>query len=533
VLERLIENWLDSAGERTYQPIFCQMLAKQGYTVVHSTRHCPMEYGKDVIAIHPDGTPCAFQLKGNPGGRLTLNQYRTIAPQLQELRNQQIEHPAISKDKPHRSFLVTNGEIEEEVQQAIEQENAANVRDGYANRKLETIARGQLFDWAKSLDTSLWPSELKDTKILFEILTYSGKELFPIEKLDQLLLKLLHLQNDQTSLSEAEFNRRASSAALLNAICLTSFSKQSNHWAIVTAWVLFSVYLVGSAEKSNISEKEIQDLIAFCEDVIFNEIVALLREVLYREMPLVEGNPLPDFAVYSWRYTLLVGIASFAWLWMNKEKSWPDDDFKLKLEKFLAIDQTVLNLWGEAAFPQFLFHIWQQEAIGHKTQSNTALESLCANCLTLPLPTIYYGIEEVLENNLAKTFEVFLPQFSEQETVRHSWVLRQILMHMIQRNMKETCQKIWLNFSSIVSSVFLPEIPWAFCLHKAELGNTMQYVPKTPETWDTLQKESIEAPENHIPQNLLKQPWLLGLWILICPHRAIPTGINHLYKNLI
>ena len=30
------------------------------------------EFGKDVIAVAPDGVPCAFQLKGNPGKRLGL-----------------------------------------------------------------------------------------------------------------------------------------------------------------------------------------------------------------------------------------------------------------------------------------------------------------------------------------------------------------------------------------------------------------------------------------------------------------------------
>ena len=281
MLEKLIENWLDSASERTYQPIFCQMLARNGYTVIHSTRHNPIEYGKDVIALHPDGAPCAFQLKGNPGGRLTLNQYREIAPQLRELVNQQIEHPAITKG-PHRSFLVTNGEIEEETQQAIEQENAANVRDGYPNRSLETISRGQLLAWARELDTSLWPSEIRETKTLLELLTHTGQECLPLRKLHELLQELLSLDKN-APLSSAEFQRRASSAALLTAVCLTTFSKQENHWAIIAGWTLFSVYLIGSAEKSDIPETHIRESLALAEDVIFNELVLLMGEVLYRD----------------------------------------------------------------------------------------------------------------------------------------------------------------------------------------------------------------------------------------------------------
>lgn len=70
MLERLIENWLDSADERSYQRCFCQMLVGQGYRIVHNTEHTPLEHGKDVIAVSPDDKVVGFQLKGNPGKSL-------------------------------------------------------------------------------------------------------------------------------------------------------------------------------------------------------------------------------------------------------------------------------------------------------------------------------------------------------------------------------------------------------------------------------------------------------------------------------
>ena len=66
MIEKLIEHWLDSIGELGYQSAFVQMLVGQGHTILHSTRHMPIEFGKDVITIDPDGIPCAYQLKGNP-----------------------------------------------------------------------------------------------------------------------------------------------------------------------------------------------------------------------------------------------------------------------------------------------------------------------------------------------------------------------------------------------------------------------------------------------------------------------------------
>ena len=75
MIEKLIENWLDKSVERTFQIPFCYMLVEKGSKIIHMTRHCGMELGKDVIAISPDEVPCAYQLKTAPGGRITLAQW--------------------------------------------------------------------------------------------------------------------------------------------------------------------------------------------------------------------------------------------------------------------------------------------------------------------------------------------------------------------------------------------------------------------------------------------------------------------------
>lgn len=61
MIEKLLENWLDSSTERSYQPVFVQMLTAKGYKVVHSTRHCALEFGKDILAIDLNGAGCAFR----------------------------------------------------------------------------------------------------------------------------------------------------------------------------------------------------------------------------------------------------------------------------------------------------------------------------------------------------------------------------------------------------------------------------------------------------------------------------------------
>ena len=116
------------------------MLVGENHRVLHSTRHSPIEFGKDVISLDPDGTPCAFQLKGNPGGRLTLTQFREIEAQLIQLVTQAIAYPGVP-DIRHQSYLVTNGLVEEEVQRAIRDLNQTWERNGYGADALLVLER--------------------------------------------------------------------------------------------------------------------------------------------------------------------------------------------------------------------------------------------------------------------------------------------------------------------------------------------------------------------------------------------------------
>src|SRR5271165_1786041 len=104
--EKLIEIWLDSAGERQYQFAFRNALLSAGFTILHNTSHTALELGKDVIAVSPDGELFAYQLKGNPSGRLTISQWQQLLPQINTLVYQPVSHPSIKAGTPHIPVLV-------------------------------------------------------------------------------------------------------------------------------------------------------------------------------------------------------------------------------------------------------------------------------------------------------------------------------------------------------------------------------------------------------------------------------------------
>jgi hypothetical protein len=248
VYERLLENWLDNASERSYQAPFCQILSAQGHTVVHSTRHRPIEFGKDVLTLAPDGTPCAYQLKGNPSGHLTLNQFREIQAQLFELAIHPLDHPELP-DIPHRACLVTNGEIEEEARLSLRELNRRVVRNGAP--RIEAITRGHLLRWARNLGADLWPSELRDASDLLSLLVADGTGQLPFERLHRLLRDSLGLREDASAIKgAAALARGATSAGILTAVALKNFYEKRNHVAIISAWTLYSAYVIGACARA-------------------------------------------------------------------------------------------------------------------------------------------------------------------------------------------------------------------------------------------------------------------------------------------
>lgn len=141
MIERVIENWLDNAIERSYEIPFCYTLIDEGYKVLHMTRHSSMEMGKDIIAVNQNGIPYAYQLKNVTGRRLTISQYRRdLQNQLIPLAYTAIDHPGLNTRQPHIPVVVINGDLDEDVQREINNFNVVLEREG--KNKVEVINRG-------------------------------------------------------------------------------------------------------------------------------------------------------------------------------------------------------------------------------------------------------------------------------------------------------------------------------------------------------------------------------------------------------
>lgn len=520
MIEKLLEDWLDSASERSYQASFVQMLGGQGYRVLHSTRHCALEYGKDVIAIAPDNVPCAFQLKGNPGSRLGLREFRAeIQHQLVQLISQPIVFPGIPEGTPHRSFLVSNGYFEEEVLRAVD-----DLNHGQYLSKVELIGRGQLLDWAKQLGASLWPSEMTNFRELLEVFLHDGRDLLPLRRLASMLEEILALRMDDEPLNTAKLQRASPSAALLTGIATHHFATAENHFAVANAWCLFAVSLISSCKRSGLKVSgTAKEGLALAEEAIKDSLVALWDEAQLRPH-LVEGDALADTELYRWRYTLLCGLFSVLWFFPGETDE--DGERRTAISNWLRRRHEHFDLWGEGAIPcflAFLFFLRQADAtIKPDFELGSLLEIVVnANQMrgTHALPDPYYSFEDVGRSRYGLQASKQSTNLHEETFGGSSYTAELLLQLVARARLKSPCRTNWPRFNRLGHKRFVPPRAWQYGLLHCSRGTeeTRQYPPEY--TWDKLCQDAARETCDYLPQEFTARPHLLLLWVIIAPHR--------------
>lgn len=536
MIEKLLENWLDSASERSYQPVFVQMLSAKGYRVVHSTRHQALEFGKDVLAIAPDGNGCAYQLKGNPGGKLGLSQFRNeIQPQLVQLMSQAVVFPGFPAE-PHRAYLVSNGYFEEEVHIAVQSLNQMPYPS-----KVSLISRGDLLSWCQELGASLWPSELDDTRLLLDLYLSDPKDVLPTGKLARLTSKVLALEPLQSALSgQSEFQRVVTSAALLTGIATSSFAEAQNHFAVASAWTLFAASVVAAGEKHGFNLTGVAlETLQLAEAAAYGALVELWNEVKERKH-LVEGDALTDPEVYGWRCTTLMGLLSCLAL---RDESGQDP--LLTAESGTALRQWLQQhtdglLWSEAAVASLVpWLIWIRKH-DSTMRPDYRIAALAEAVISRnqpksksPLPGPHYSFEDVIRFNM-KLDKAGEASALGRETFAGSAFTAEPLFHLLVRtNLKQECKGLWPSFTKLSHRSCIPDNTWEYCTLRIASGVDQTRIYPSTYKWDTLKAEAIQPVSGSLPAEIAARPCLLALWWQVAPHRYTAAANRVFVENVI
>ncbi|MBS3910003.1 MAG: hypothetical protein KGZ93_10355 [Actinobacteria bacterium] len=541
MLERVIENWLDRASEKSFQIPFSHMLINEGYKIIHVSRHCGMELGKDIIAIDADGTPCAFQLKGAKNGKISLSQWRedSISAQLQDLVMTAIDHPSVDATKPHRSFFVTNGNLEEEVSRAISDMNRTWERQGQPYG-IETIVRGEFLEMALNLGTNLLPSGLPDTTLeqrFLQLFQEMGNDVLPKEKLTALIESVLPFgyvkTNDRSRKpSKAACSRAISGAAVLCSISTSSFDEKNNHVAVIEAWVIFLSYTLALAERWDLDPKYWKNEFEMAKQAIYNKLEDLYDEV--KEAPyLTEGNALADPPFYRVRLTWLVAYMSILGLWRRFENKRADET-DVFIKEFCLENRRKLYMWGEAAAPQFLAAMWYQKKVISTPEPDFLLKALIEVICHVNKPkgeellaNPYYDANSVMPHLLGIAEKPLDERFRG-----NSYVLEGLVHLFVRRNFKQHTWPLWPDVTRISVTTFKPKKLWHLYKWNNREGVLEIAYPKHTQDWSELRTMAQESGGAYVPKLIKTEPVLFLLFLCVYPHRMNASIMRWLDSEL-
>ena len=401
---------------------------------------------------------------------------------------------------------------------AIDDRNRAWESQNQSYRRLETIVRGELFEKAKRFGIDLWPSELTDVKTLLEMFLESGQGVLRKEKLASLFESIFQLDGEE-ELSETYCKRVVASAGLLCAIATSNFSKENNHLAEIEAWVLYISYVFALVEGRELSDRAYKNEFEIATQSIYNSLANLCDEIREREH-LVEGDPLTDSYIYSIRMTCLMGLMSIYALWRRRDEVDKNetDDF---LREFCKEKYQQLNLWGEAAIPQWLAFCWYCQKIDATKESNSLLcfliTEICIRNGPSPrtfLANPYYEAEDILPHILELAEEPLMDSFKGI-----SYALEGLVHLSARRDLKEPIKRLWPEVTRLMYASFESENFSDFYKWRNEEGINKIVAPKHTQDWEELKALSFESEGSCIPLTIKNDPILLLLFLCVYPHR--------------
>jgi hypothetical protein len=516
MIERVIENWLINSDERGYQIPFCQLLSLSGHKIIHVSTHGPFEQGKDIIAIDASGIPCAFQLKA---GDISLDRWRKIRPEAEELLDIPINHPSIDKTIPHKAFLVTNGNLSDPVRREIDDRNAQRKRKGQTI--LETIVRGQLLRDFISANEKFMPTGIPDIQSFLNLYTYDGTNALPKDKISEFLSGISPLDNKK---DKKDLILSAASNLLFSAYLLSTYERSRNYWSLADGWIITTAFLCAMAEKHNAYE-ELQPSIELSLKAIDAALSNLQKETL--ESPdLLQSKSLFEGMILPFRTTILAGYltAYRLFLLLQGDKGWFDE----KVIDFFNKYQNDIKIFSEGSLPFFVSMFWYLDKIGQKEGAIKVLETIIDSTIYVHRKEKMGLISPYYEHETAIRFFMSLLEEPITETFADSsYSLDYLIALAARRNLKDFLASRWRPITHIQFIEFVPQHQWETFLYRAEHGNLESKFPQQTQSWSKLVEESHIINETDLPEGIRRYPHFLILLWLVYPHRMRSVYVKY------
>ena len=513
MIERLVENWLDNAGEREFEVPFAQLLTLEGHRVLQGPVHHPFEHGKDIITIAPDGAACAFQLKG-PGLK-RLADFEAIHGQLLALVSTAISHSGIGTPRrPDRAYLVTNGVLTPPVRDRLQQFNVGSARVHCPT--VEPVERDHLLARLIAAHGTYLPQSLPGIRALLELYYADPSTLFPVRRFAAYLADLMPFPPAQPSGSDCR--RAATSAALLTAYAANSWTQAENHLCTAQAWLTFCVTLLRFAEVRQLAETEWRTSYDLALEVARASLASLSKEAA--DAPDLAVPDLTEGLVYQSRALLICGYLSGYWL-SERTLGRVDEPITDRVRLVLRRESDYTTLIGECDVPAFFELSCALGQLGNILPAEYRMLALAFRLATAnkrhspeALPDPYHGLEEILMMRVSGDSD-----FEDEEFDGRSYMLHVVVDWIARRLWRQGLAGIWPDITRIQFIEFQPSTPERYLAPMDDEGVLVEWFAGQPQSWATLLASARTKDYSVLPAVLRKHREMIPYLPLLFPYR--------------
>ncbi len=465
-------------------------------------------------------------------GDITLNAWRKIKGEIDELIEIPIQHPSVANDFPnHRAYFVNNGFLKDTVRRLIHDRNRASTQRGLP--KLNVIQLGDLVKDFVEVHGRFLPTEPRDFRRFLELFLVDGTALLPAGQFSAFLLSILAFGD--MAPKKSEVRRAMGSALILANYVLSPYRETQNSVSLINGWVLVASHVLALASKARLPKKLWKPTFDLCIEGVEEGFSRLLSEVLTRD-DFSQGDPLTDGMVYRTRMTLLLGYLTVYenYLHLKSERS----EFQEEIKNFVETQKRHLLLWSESATPAFLSVAWFLERHNKQLEAEQIILSIVEAIVSLNGPDSkgpgladpYHPIEDVMRMYLQLGQD--LDDISQEDFEGLSYGLQSLVEWLARRLRRQSISRLWEKISHVCYSEFITDPQWATYLWYAEKGELHHRFPRKPESWKDLLNRAKDKNIEAVPELLRQMPEFLALFLLVYPHRMRPNLVRFLDQAL-
>ncbi|XKT74365.1 MAG: hypothetical protein ACJKTH_03350 [Patescibacteria group bacterium UBA2163] len=524
-LQRAVEHWLDLSNELGYQPLFCEWLTTRGYVLKYSIKDTSFEQGKDVVAVSPDGVAHGYQLKG---GNISLKRWRSeVKPEIEALIEIPIKHPDIDATKPHVSYLVTNGEIDDSVREDIVGLNQGRWKE----TPLKIYTRGDLLTGFQDIAEGILPKDAVAYKRLMDLIFADGSGLPNIGEIQSFLYGLLNIENDKTP--KAQRGRDIAASMLYLQMIIGPYRHRKNHGSVVRIQTAFIALMFHLVDKYQLEDKYWLN----SYKIIWGDLLLVakqLEEEINSEGFEASFVDVFDADLIPYRKHSAVSIVYPLKLaqHVNDDDAWQsmlDPSISSKYQKSVSV-------WSEASFVPLIFIAC---IFASQNQTKSGAIKVIQNC-----------VDTIIDHNGRKNKDkkAFKPPYwdvgysvrvmyglesinVEDDCKQSSYMIKPLLDALIRFGEKEFVSERWREISFIRLEEFIPSDSIDVYLWRTESGESRTTLQKKEASWQELTEEATSYDGSSLPKTLQRFPDFTAFFASVFPHRATPDLVGFLFKS--